>query len=131
MTSSSAVGQPKCCDKDNKVDKSCDPTKEENKKFKAHQEQRNKRRKKIRTKKYPHGKPTYGVRDMTWKDKQCGNLLFDMNKSPEEMSQDLNKIAQDFKDLKGDLSEQAREIASGAIKDKLTKVAGGSRSVKV
>jgi len=124
MTSSSAVGQPKCCDKDKKLDKSCSPDTKENKKFKAHQEQRNKRRKKIRTKKHPHGKPTYAVREMTWKDKQCGNLLFDMNKSPEEMSKDLNKIAKDLKDLKGDLAEQARDIATGAVKDKLAKVAG-------
>jgi len=124
MGSSSAVGKPKCCDKDGKVDKSCEPTDSENKDFREHQEERNKRRKKIKTKKHPKGKKVYGVRDMTWKDKQCSQLLFDMNQSPEKLQNDLKKIKDEFRSLKGDLIEQSKEIATGAIKDKLEKVVG-------
>jgi len=120
---SKAVGQPKCCDADKTLDKSCEPTTTENKKFREHQDQRRERRKR-KTKKHPNGKPTHATRDMTWKDKHCGNLLFDMNQSPEEIGKSLEKIEEEFKDLKGDFVEQAKEIASGAIEDKLLKVAG-------
>ena len=117
MISSKAVGQPKCCDKEGKPDKSCPPTQKENERFRKHQEQRNKRRKK-------HGKKTYGIRDMTWKDKHCKNLLFNLNADPEKITEDLKKVEEEFKELKDDLYRQAQDIATGAVKERLEKAAG-------
>jgi len=123
MTSSKAVGQPKCCDADGKLDKSCEPTTEEQKRFKQHQKQRDERRKK-KTKKHPHGKKRYDIREMTWKDKHCNNLLFNLNQKPEDFVENLKKVEKEFKNLKGDFVEQAKDILTGAGKDKLQKVAG-------
>ena len=115
--------KPKCCKgEEKKVVKACSIDAKENTSFVKNQEERNKRRKKYNANpKHKHKKPLYTVRDKTWKDKHCMNVLFNYE-NPAVVKKNLEDLKDELDKLKDDFDSVLLEIGKGAVVDKAEKV---------
>ena len=104
-------------DKQKTVKLTCDIDKKENDIFVEEQRERNRKRNNRKKNK----KPKYNVRNKTWKDDHCKNLLIDYETDPKLLKKRVEEFKEAIDDLKEDYQNILEDFASGALEDKAEK----------
>ncbi|MEM6405607.1 MAG: HNH/endonuclease VII fold toxin-2 domain-containing protein [Pseudomonadota bacterium] len=99
----SAATENACKDEKTAIDKACDVSKHDQKRFVNQQKGRNRRRNRNR------GKSDHALRPKTWKDNHCKHLLFQPR--PDLLQERLKKFEADAKDMYHDLAGEAWDVA--------------------
>ncbi len=107
----SAATKDDCKKEKEAIDKACDVSKHDQKRFVDRQKGRNRRRNRNR------GKSDHALRLKTWKDNHCRHLLFQPR--PDLLQKRLKKFEADAKDMYHDLAGEAWDVA----KDRATEQA--------
>lgn len=127
MSSSNAVGQPKCCEEEKgKLKKACAIDVDENKDFRKDQEKRKEARikynKKLKPSESKKEKEIYRIRDKTWKDKHCQKLLFDYELSADDVKKNLQTVKDEMDSLQKDFENVLLDKVGEIGVDKAEKV---------
>ncbi|SFV62905.1 hypothetical protein MNB_SV-8-177 [hydrothermal vent metagenome] len=118
--------KPVCCEKygneiDKKVKDACGIDPKENQKFKEKQKKIKQRREKYNKKHPKHKKSVYEPRDMTWKDKHCGPVLYKYE-LPSVLEDSLKTVKEEVSGLKDDMEDMVKEIVTHAGVKKVERV---------
>jgi len=106
----SIAEEPTCCKEfEKKKDEACKV--EDNAKFVKNQKDRNKRRAKKK-------KTKYQVRDKTWKDDNCKNLMINYE-APDKALKRLESIKDELEDMQEDLQSAIKELGKEGIVSKI------------
>ncbi len=115
------AAKPVCCKKEKEIapQKACKIDPKEKEDFLKKQEKHNEHKRAAN--KRHHRSPEHGVyspREMTWKDKHCGPVMFNYN-HPASLQKGVSAVREELSSLKGELQERAADILKDAGKKRV------------
>ena len=98
-----------CAKGGKQVEKYCKISETEKNNFKKKQDKINDKKKKYNKKHKRRQKEIYAARDMTWKDKHCGSVMFNYE-LPDTLAEGMQNITKEIKDIEDVLTDHAKEM---------------------